>query len=319
VPVPGIGGRPSGPDEPSAARMASYWLGGTDNTEADRARAAEIEAIEPGVRAMTRSRRLFAARAVGYAARFVRQVADLGCGFPAPEKTHEIARSVRPSAVCAYVEDDPEAFDATDAVLGGEPGLAVVRTDLRDPAAVLADPGLCKVIDVGEPLMLLFGFSLHFMDAATAAELVAAYAGLVAPGSFLAVSVSRTDDAGLAARLAEAYTPAPLHNFSEQEFADLFSGLELVPPGIAPAVHLRPGWEQVPLTPPGPAYVLGALARKRLSSAVVPAPARRLRTRTPMATLAALARTPRRAAGGRRARSPRSRCRGKCAPWRCPH
>jgi hypothetical protein len=250
------------PHEPSCARLTNYWLGGTDNTPADEVKAAEIEKIEPGVRAMVRNNRLFVARATGWAMQEVDQVIDFGCGLPADGVAHELARSIRPPATTALVDYDPEVTDTLDARLGDEPGVAVVRADLRDPAAVFGDPGLCKVIDLDLPVFLLFAFVLHFSSPAGARDLVAEYVRRIAPGSYIAISLPRNDDRALSERIMQAYTSADLFNYSCAEFAALFGGLELVPPGIAPVVHLRPGWQQVPAAPPGPVYVIGAIGRK---------------------------------------------------------
>jgi hypothetical protein len=60
----------------------------------------------------------------------------------------------------------------------------------------------------------------------------------------------------------EAYGMSRLHNFTREQFAALFTGLDLEPPGIVPAVHLRAGCQQVPETPPGTEYMVGAIGHK---------------------------------------------------------
>jgi hypothetical protein len=263
------------PDRPSRARIFSYLLGGYDWTEADRAMAGEIERINPAARDMLLSNRLFASRAVRWAMDQMDQVIDLSCGFPLTtgENIHEAARSVHRSARVAYVDDDPEVTDSWDVRLDGDevPGVAVVAADFADPDAVLGDAALKDVIDLGEPVLLLFALALSIMPPARAAKLVAAYAERIAPGSCVAISTPCIDDPAMAAALREAWQPPPRGwNFTRRQFAALFAGLELVPPGIAPAASLRPGWETVLQVAPGPAYALariGIKPRSRDSSA----------------------------------------------------
>jgi O-methyltransferase involved in polyketide biosynthesis len=253
------------PDRPSRSRIYSYWLGGYDYTAVDQACADQIERVVPPIRQMVRNNRLFAGRAVAWAAHEVTQVVDLSCGFPLPEeRLDEIARSIRPSAAVCYVDDDPEVADGYDVLFGWKPpeGVAVASADFRDPGAVLGNPRLLEVIDPSQPVCLLMAMAVCIMPPAEAAQLVAGYAHRIAPGSLIAVSCPVLADPAMRERLAEAVKPEPVYSFGCGEFAGLFGGLELVPPGIAPAVSLRPGWERVPEKAPGPAYVTGAVARK---------------------------------------------------------
>ena len=63
---------------------------------------------------------------------------------------------------------------------------------------------------------------------------------------------------------SEAYTAADIDNHSPGDVEGFLAGLELVPPGLVAARNWRGGWHDVPATPPGPAYALGAAARKPL-------------------------------------------------------
>jgi hypothetical protein len=244
--------------------MWNYWLGGTDWEPADQAKAGQIERLGIPAPRMALDNRLFAARAVGWAAQSVSQFLDLGCGLPPGGRTHEQARSLRPGARAAYVDHDPEVTDTLAAALYGAPGAAVARADIRDPCAVLGDPAVREVIDPERPACLLFALSLCFRPAAEAAGLMAEYVRMIAPGSFVAVSTPRVDDPRLWGQLAEAYAPR-LSNFTRPEFAALFAGLDLVPPGAAPAAKLRPGWREAPGGGKdlGVAYVLAGMGVKR--------------------------------------------------------
>jgi len=134
---------------------------------------------------------------------------------------------------------------------------------VADPAAVLADPAFREVVDPAEPVCVIFGV-LGLMPARQAREVVAGYADLLAPGSLLVVSCARVDDEALWKRLSEAYTAADIYNHSPGGVEGFLAGLELIRPGLVAARNWRGGWHDVPATPPGPAYALGAAARKPL-------------------------------------------------------
>lgn len=260
------------PEGPSAARIHNYLTGGGNWGSADEAAAREVLGICPQARRIARVSRLFSARAARYAAsRGITQIIDLGCGVPrtARESLHEIAGTAGRPVRAAYVDLDEMALADADVILGGHDGVALVRQDLRDPGAVLADPGLGKVIGLDEPVLVIAALVLQFQAAGDAREVTAGYMSRVVPGSLLAVSVPRFGDRGVLAALNEAYAPAVLHGFADDEVAGLFrpggnprGWLSLVPPGIRPAAGLQPGWGTCRNGPPAGAYVIGGIGRK---------------------------------------------------------
>ena len=162
---------------PNMARVYDCWLGGKDNYAADRAEARRLLRIYPPLRAMARENRAFLARAVTWAAeQGISQFLDLGAGLPAGQNTHQAARAVNPAAAVAYVDTDPVVLAHARALLATSDGVTAVAADLRDPAAVLADPGLRAVIDLARPVAVLLGAVLHFLDADAARQVTAGYA-----------------------------------------------------------------------------------------------------------------------------------------------
>jgi SAM-dependent methyltransferase len=276
-----VAGRPA-PDGPNWARMSNYWLGGHDYAVTDQEQAARVEKVLPMARDLAASNRMFVSRAVGWAAagreedgRFVPgvdQFVDAGCGFPPASRTHEIAAAVHRSPSVVYVDWDPEVLDNLEALRGrGESArFAAVPGDLRDPAAVLraaavagpADLSQPRLIDLRRPVCLLLTAVLHAMPPGQAREITAGYARLLAPGSYIAISVLRVDDQAMWRDLAGSVPGLELHDFTRGEFEGLFGGLELVEPGIAPVLYLRPGWKSAPAGTPGPAYMVGGIGRK---------------------------------------------------------
>ena len=250
--------------KPSVARVCDALLDGRDNYAADRELAGRLREICPSLPAALRENRAFITRAVTWAARQgVRQYCDLGTGMPAQPPAGDAARTAIPSARVAYVDSDPIVTAHVRAQLAAGDETAAVEADLADPAAVLAQPALRAVIDLNEPVCLIFGQVLSLMPARQVREIVAAYADLVAPGSFIAVSCGRVDDEGLWKELSAVYAAAAdAYNHSQADVEGFLAALEIVPPGLVAAQNWRGGWHDVPLTPPGPAYVLAGVARK---------------------------------------------------------
>ena len=113
-------------------------------------------------------------------------------------------------------------------------------------------------------LRLTLWYGGILLAARRAREVVAAYAERIAAGSLIVISTGRCDDETLWKQLSETYTAADLHNHSQAEVDGFLAGLEVIPPGLTPAQNWRGGWHDAPAPPPGPAYVLGAIARKPL-------------------------------------------------------
>ena len=248
------------PATPNTARVYSCLLGGKDHFPADRGEAGQMLVIYPPLAEMVQENRTFIAEAVTWAAgQGFGQYLDLGAGLPAPPAVHQTARAVLPAARVAYIDTDPMVLSHARALLAG-PGVAVVAADLRDPAAVLADPELRAVIDPAEPVCVILGAVLHFLDAGTARAVTAGYAGLIAPGSCLVISCAVYDDEALAKRLAAEYTAGQFVSHSREDVTSFFAGLELVGPGISEAQTWR-AWMPEPVLRRRDGHVLAGVAR----------------------------------------------------------
>jgi O-methyltransferase involved in polyketide biosynthesis len=253
------------PTVPNIARVYDYWLGGKDNFAADRELARKLTGIYPPIAQMVRDNRMFLARAVGWAARQgITQFIDLGAGLPTSPNTYEAARAVQPDARVVYVDNDPLVISHLDALVAqAVRGIMVVRSDLRDPLALLGHPDVTGSVDLRAPVCLVMGTVLHFLTAKAAAELVEKYASAVAPGSYLIMTIGR-GDGEIADRFFGMYrSMAKLYNFSPAEFAALFDCLEIVPPGLAEAEQWQPDWEAVPPIPQRPGHMLAGVGRVR--------------------------------------------------------
>ncbi|CAM3541051.1 SAM-dependent methyltransferase [Kibdelosporangium persicum] len=234
---------------PHSARVYDYMLGGTDNFAADRKVGDDLIAAMPWIRGVVRANRAFLQRAVRFAAESgVGQFLDLGAGLPTSPSTHEVARQVIPDARVAYVDTDPILLDHARKLLGGGTGgTAVVRADVRDPAATLSLPELRRTIDFDKPVaVMLIGLMHLFHDADDPYGMVAKYLAAVPSGSMLLFSQFTADftpeTAGELQRISsEAGEPVAMRTGAE--IARFFDGLDLVEPGLVQMPHWRPDGE----------------------------------------------------------------------------
>jgi hypothetical protein len=235
---------------PSPARLYDYYLGGTHNFAADREAAEKLKAEAPDlIDAMWANRGFHGRAAVWMARQGIRQFIDIGSGLPTQNNTHEAVHKVAPKARVVYVDNDPMVAAHAEALLAGNGTTAVIAADLRDPAALLGDPGLRALIDFAEPAGVLMTAVMQFVaDGSDPWGLVARYLAAVAPGSYLALSHPTHDNlppssvqAGL-----DTYAQATQRAYvrSKAEVERFFDGLELVSPypGANPAVTYAGLW-----------------------------------------------------------------------------
>jgi hypothetical protein len=250
------------PKTPSSARVYDYLLGGKDNFAADREMGDRLVAVFPPAADLVPENRQFLARAVTWVAnQGVSQFIDLGCGLPTAPNTHEAARAVAGDARVVYVDNDPVALSRLRAVAAkGSPGVTVADGDAGDPGAILG--AAREGLDLAAPTCLVMGFLLHFYNPDTARSLVAGYAAGLVPGSYVVISLVR-GDGEVADRWFSTYSSgvAQGHNFSVSEFATLFDGMELVPPGLGEARQWHPGWPQLPTIPSRDGQAISGVAR----------------------------------------------------------
>lgn len=236
-------------DKPTPARMYDYYLGGKDNFEVDR---SAVEAVTPKVRKMLQDgaweNRQFMWRAVDYLSREhgITQFLDIGSGLPTVRSTHEVAQEINPDARVVYVDNDPIVLSHGQALLAKDGKTAIVEADVRDPAAILGAPETRTLIDFTRPVGILLVAVLHFVTSPghprhvpgnpVPGEIVAAFRDHVVPGSSLVITHITTDGAdpeqiaGLEGLYVGATSPVLFR--SRQEIAALFTGWNLIPPGV---------------------------------------------------------------------------------------
>lgn len=106
------------------------------------------------------------------------------------------------------------------------------------------------------PACVILSAVLQFADAGTARDVAAAFAGAIAPGSYLIISIGSGNRSE-----GDNFTSARLYIHSPEEIQSFFGGLELVPPGVIP-VRCWYGDGPAPSLKPRTATFLGGVARK---------------------------------------------------------
>jgi hypothetical protein len=229
----------------NVARVYDYWLGGSHNFRADQDAARSLIAIEPNTRGIARQNRAFLGRAVRFLAREegIRQFIDIGSGIPTQQNVHEVAEQVAPGSRVVYVDNDDVVVAHSKLILDGNANATVVKGDLRDPAAILADPETLRLIDFSQPVGVLLvgglvaGVWPWVPDPHHPEQIIATLRDALAPGSYLAIchacSDSKPDVAGAAETVYSHRVSAQLAVRTRDQIGRLFDGFPLVDPGLA--------------------------------------------------------------------------------------
>ncbi|MDT0344085.1 SAM-dependent methyltransferase [Streptomyces litchfieldiae] len=249
---------------PHSARIWNYWLGGKDHYAIDRETGDEILRIAPGMITYARADRAFLGRAVRYVAEEagIRQFLDIGTGLPTVDNTHEVAQRVAPDSRVVYVDNDPLVLAHARALLTSTPEGATdyLHADLEDPDLIL--DAAARTLDFGRPVaIMLLGVVNYVADDGEAHSIVKRLLDAVPSGSHLVLSHTSvgpgTDEA--VEHWNQHGTPK-LTQRTKAQVAELFTGLELVEPGVVACSHWRP--EATPWGEPEEVHIVCGVGRK---------------------------------------------------------
>ncbi|MEU5995602.1 SAM-dependent methyltransferase [Spirillospora sp. NPDC047418] len=246
---------------PSSARVYDYLLGGKDNFAADRIAAGKIEEAFPAIRVGAQENRRFLLRGVRFLAAEagIRQFLDIGTGIPTSPNVHEVVQGIAPEARVAYVDNDPIVLAHARALMVSDPRgkVGYLDADIREPGAIIGSRLVRDVLDFEQPIALLLSAILHFIpDDEGPEEIVRAFVGALPPGSYvLATHVTPEHEPRLRPASAgyrdDGVRTRPR---TAAEFERLvFTGLDLVEPGVVLVSRWRRGPDDPPA--PGPAEV----------------------------------------------------------------
>jgi hypothetical protein len=229
---------------PHPSRVWDYWLGGNDNFAPDREVGEQILLSLPDFQAIARADREFLGRAVRYMIREagIRQFLDIGTGIPTANNTHEVAQAVAPDARIVYVDNDPIVLAHARALLTSTPEGATnyLDADLREPETILERAA--QTLDFDQPIGLTLLATLEFIPSTEEAQsIVSTLLASMPSGSHLAITQPihspTMDEAGRRWNESGA-TPVVIRSLDEVE--QLFTGVELVEPGLVPLPKWRP-------------------------------------------------------------------------------
>jgi S-adenosyl methyltransferase len=236
-------------DRPHSARIYQYLLGGKDALKPDREAAAEIVAKMPNLPVSMRANRRFMARVAHHLARehAIRQFLDIGTGLPVEPNLHDIVQAVDPTARVVYVDNDPLVLVHARALLTGTPeGVTeYIDADLREPESILTSAAAQGTLDLSRPVAVtLIAILQHIVDDDQVRHILNTLLKPLVPGSALALSTVTADSSPVdAPRGISSYNASgiPTKARDHATVEALFSGLDLVEPGVTLVHRWRPG------------------------------------------------------------------------------
>jgi hypothetical protein len=251
----------------TSARMYDYYLGGVHNFVADREAADYVIERFPFIPQAARANRAFVVNAVRHLSESgIRQFLDIGSGIPTVDNVHSIARRIHPETRVAYVDIDPVAVAESLEILEGDHLAVAVRGDVQQPRAVVEHPEVRRLLDFDQPIGVLLAAVLHFVpEHRIADDAVASLIGSVAPGSHFVVSHTAKESFALFTADEDVYqerTSTPGTTRTRAEVERLFTGLDVIEPGIVWAQEWRPGAVVDRVESPGAGGVWVGVGRK---------------------------------------------------------
>jgi SAM-dependent methyltransferase len=232
-------------EQPSAARIYDYLLGGFHNFDVDRAAARKITGLLPDMPLYMRTNRTFLRRIVRFLTdQGIDQFLDLGSGIPTVGNVHEIAQQENPSARVVYVDNEPVAVTHSKTILEDNPKATVIRADIRQPDVILNHPETQRLLDFNKPTAVLLLSVLLFVTDEEAYRVVRSMREALVSGSYISISHPTDDDTppdeGEQAKKLYAAMGTPVRVRSYNEVEKFFEGLELLEPGLVYVPLWRP-------------------------------------------------------------------------------
>lgn len=169
--------------KPSVSRIYDFILGGEHNFEVDRMAAQQILKMTPSYTTWARLNRWFLQMVASqWADGGHAHILDLGSGMPTQGHFHSSA----PQAKVVYSDIDPMTVAYAREVIGDNPAVAYIQTDIREPDELLAAAD--QLFDGQRRVAIGFIGLSYFMDDASLAKVAQALHDWSAPGSVMALS-----------------------------------------------------------------------------------------------------------------------------------
>lgn len=238
---------------PSVARMYDSLLGGKDNYPADRAACETLLKRVPSMRELALNNRQFLRRVVHtLSSEFgIRQFIDHGSGLPTQDNVHEIAQRVDPDSRVVYIDNDPIVRRIGGLLLESNANTAVLEEDMRETEKIFASEPVRRLIDLSEPVGVLFISVLHCIpDSDRPAELIARVADKLPAGSAMVVCQLVSDSPQIREFVTDFMTEQTQDHWGrvreKSDVAEFCAPLDLVDPGLVEVSTWRPAHDDVP-------------------------------------------------------------------------
>ncbi|MFI9507316.1 SAM-dependent methyltransferase [Nocardia sp. NPDC052566] len=227
--------------EPAASgRIHDYLLGGKDHYMVDRETGKRLVEDVSEFAMVARAARRFLVRAVHclVAEHRVRQIVELGSGYPCEPNLHQVAQAANPAARTLYIDNDPVVAAHGHALLAKAARTHFNRADLTDTATII--DSIRDIMIPDEPIAICLGFVCEFIDDPWA--VLDALTKSLPAGSYVVLS-HVTDD--VTARVAEIYGDRGImfRPRTCSEIAGLLAGCDLLEPGLVAPHRWRPEGE----------------------------------------------------------------------------
>lgn len=256
----------------SIARVYDAFLGGKDNYAIDREVFRRVRTVAPEAATLAWDNRSFLIRATRFIASQtdIRQYLDCGSGLPTAENTHQVAQRIQPDSTVVYVDNDPVVLAHGRALLEENERTHFVAQDIFNPEALLADESVRRYLDFDEPIALFhLGTIHHYNDKRSPGDIMRTFVDALPSGSYVAIShffdPETPDHSPLARRMEEVFLHSPMGTGvfrTRAQIEDMFTGLEMVEPGVTLCAQWWPDGPQLKDLPNVSQCIVGGVGRK---------------------------------------------------------
>jgi hypothetical protein len=237
--------------KPNVARVYDYFVGGKDNFSADREFARRAMEMAPKAPLAAQNNRAFLRRVIRYLVgeAGITQIIDIGSGLPTAGNVSEIAHEIDPEVHVVYIDNDPIVYTHSKALLSDPVNADIINADIRDPADILTDPTVLRLIDFDRPVgLLLLAVLHHVQDDEDPGQIAARLREAMPSGSYLAISSLRLPGFDLPELRATTIEGEKLladglgsgRWREDEQILSWFGDWELLPPGLVSLQEWQP-------------------------------------------------------------------------------
>jgi SAM-dependent methyltransferase len=257
----------------SIARVYDAALNGKDNYEIDREVLRQVAQVAPEVCRLAVDNRDFLIRVTRFIASQtgIIQYLDCGSGLPTAENTHQVVQRIQPESRVVYIDNDPVVLAHGRALLEENDQTHLSAADIFQPDQIINDGVVRKYLDFSEPIALFQIGTLHHHDGERSPQsIMDEYIDALPSGSYVALShfcdpETTPELSELARKMEEVFRRSPMGTGmfrTRTEIEGMFSGLELISPGLVSCVDWWPDGPRIKPLDPVQYCIVGAVGRK---------------------------------------------------------